>query len=152
MDTDAIIKKLSKLAQLDIDAVRAYEQALDKIDLAEVKLKVSQFRDDHQRHITDLNQQIRELGGEAVKETPDLKGMLIEGFTALRSITGIEGAMKAMRGNEKLTNKTYDEALEDPDLPVNIRSLIIKNRDDERRHLSYVEQVLAEEPWETAIT
>jgi uncharacterized protein (TIGR02284 family) len=150
MDTnESLIKKLSKLAQLDIDAARAYDQALDHIDIPDIKSSITLFQNDHKRHITDLNQQITSLGGKAVEETPDFKGVLIEGFTALRSTTGIAGALKAMRSNEKLTNKTYDDALAEDALPENIRLLIIKNRDDERKHLAYIEKVLQEEPWET---
>lgn len=147
MNNKDVIKKLCKLAQLDVDAVEAYEQAIKNIDIAIIKTNLSRFRDDHKQHIKDLNQLIVSFGGEAVKETADLKGLLLEGFTALRSMTGTEGALKAMKGNEKLTNKTYDDALQADELPENARLLLIKNRDDERRHLAYIEQVLADEPW-----
>lgn len=150
MDTnEQLIKKLSKLAQLDIDAARAYDQAIDHIDIPDIKSAITLFRNDHKRHIIDLNQQITQLGGKAVEETPDFKGVLIEGFTALRSITGTAGALKAMRSNEKLTNKTYDDALSEDALSEHIRLLLIKNRDDERKHLAYIEKILEEEPWET---
>lgn len=143
-----LIKKLAKLAQLDIDAARAYDQAIEHIDIPDIKSTITLFRNDHKRHITDLNQQITQLGGKAVEETPDLKGVLIEGFTALRSTTGTAGALKAMHSNEKLTNKTYDDALSEDALPENIRLLLIKNRDDERKHLNYIEKLLEEQPWE----
>ena len=51
------------------------------------------------------------LGGNPPKRSVDLKGLLLEGFTALRSVTGTEGALKAMQSNEKTTNKKYQEAL-----------------------------------------
>src|SRR5690348_5866746 len=122
-------KKLCKLAQLDIDAVNAYEQALKIIDDIAIHAKISQFRDDHLRHINDLSMAIRDLGGEAPERTLDFKGFIITGFTAIRSATGTEGALKAMQGNEKLTNSTYAEALS-WDLSPEIHGLIQKNYAD----------------------
>ena len=60
---------------------------------------------------------------------------------------GTEGALKAMRGNEKVTNAIYDRAL-GWDLPPEVRTVIERNRDDERRHLSYIEGALNQRIWE----
>lgn len=49
-----------------------------------------------------------------------------------------------MRNNEETTNQTYDEALTDNDFPQKIQLLISKNRDDERKHLAYIEKQLAD--------
>ena len=65
-------------------------------------------------------------------------------MTALRSAFGNESALKAMRSNEEVTNKTYDDALAEKAMPVHIRELVSKNRDDERKHLAYIEQRLKE--------
>lgn len=146
MNNDDVIKCMQKLAQLDVDAVRAYGQAIEEIDLPEIRHSISKFRDDHLRHIEELNREIKILGGEPNDYKPDLKGFLIEGFTAIRSMTGTEGALKAMKTNEKLTNKTYSDALK-AELPTNIRSLIEKNYNDEKRHLAYIEEALVKTPW-----
>lgn len=144
MDTQKLIEKLSKLAQLDVDAINAYEIAIEKIDIQEIKKNLTQFKGDHKQHVKDLNDAIAELGGEKVKNEIDLKGALIGGMTALRSAFGNEGALKAMRSNEEVTNKTYDDALAEKGMPVHIRELVSKNRDDERKHLAYIEQRLKE--------
>lgn len=148
MEQQKLIKNLSRLVQLDIDAVHAYEQAIERIDTPTVSDRLSSFRDDHQRHITDLSNAISQLGGEPPEFSKDFKGYFIEGFTALRSATGTEGALKAMKTNENLTNKTYDDAL-DWELPENIRQIIIRNRDDERRHLEYIQECLDREIWKS---
>jgi hypothetical protein len=54
------------------------------------------IRDDHKRHIELLASEIPTLGGTPPDYSPDFKGYLISGFTSLRSITGTEGALKAM--------------------------------------------------------
>lgn len=142
-----VLDRLQSLAQLDIDAVRAYSSAIERIDLPDVREKLISFRADHEQHISDLSGLIREMNAEPPKPTPDIKGFFIEGFTAIRSVTGTEGALKAMKGNEELTNKKYAEALE-LELPSQVREVVQRNRDDERRHLEYIESCIAAEVWE----
>jgi uncharacterized protein (TIGR02284 family) len=137
----AIIETLNDLIQLDYDAVKAYEQAIERVDDHEVEDALETFLVDHERHITDLSQLIVELGGTAQDLGRDFKGVLLEGFTALRSATGTLGALKAMRTNEKLTNHTYDKALA-LDLPTHVRAVVAVNLDDERRHLRVIESQL----------
>ncbi|MDF2530365.1 MAG: hypothetical protein K0Q57_1245 [Gammaproteobacteria bacterium] len=146
MKNQEIINKLTKLVQLDIDAAEAYKQALQKIDDMAIHTSLGQFRQDHFRHIDNLSAAIQELGGKIPDYKQDLKGYLIEGFTALRSVTGTEGALKAMQGNEKLTNRVYKEALQ-ADMPAHILQLIQQNYADEQRHLKYIEQALETKPW-----
>lgn len=142
MEKTDLIEKLSSLAQLDVDAVRAYGVAIDKIADAEIKETLESFKKDHQRHVEELNAAIVQLGGNAVEDKEDLKGLLMKGMTLIRSAMGTESALKAMRTNEEKTNEVYDDALEDNNFPPDIKALIIKNRDDERKHLAYVESRL----------
>ena len=130
---DDLIDELNDLIRLDFDAVRAYDQAIEKIEDDDARDDLQQFKLDHERHITDLSEVVRSLGGTP-EDGPDLKGVLLEGMTALRSVTGTLGALKAMRMNEKLTNRTYAKAVERP-MPEHVRDVVMKNREDERRHL-----------------
>jgi rubrerythrin len=142
-------KQLVALAQLDVDAVRAYTQAIEKIDVDEIRGRLEHFRRDHERHIQDLTPHIEALGEQPPAHTPDVKGVLIEGMTALRSITGTEGALKAMRMNEQLTNSRYEAALQS-EMPSEVRAVVEKNREDERRHLQYIDHCLKNETWTRA--
>jgi len=147
MDTQNVIKKLAKLVQLDIDAVHAYEQALKNIDDTPIFNQIKNFQNDHLRHVDELNIEITKLGGQPLEFTKDFKGYLIEGFTSLRSITGTEGALKAMKMNEILTNKTYEYATNDADYSSDIKELLEKNYADEQRHLQYIENAINTEAW-----
>lgn len=141
IDSDARkagIELLNELIQLDYDAVLAYQQAIEKIDEVAARVDLESFQADHRRHIADLSQAVRMMGGEPVEMGRDLKGVLLEGLTALRSVTGTIGALKAMRMNEKLTNRTYERALE-AKLPVAARDVVLRNREDERLHLAAIE-------------
>jgi hypothetical protein len=82
------------------------------------------------------------LGGEPVELGRDLKGVLLEGLTALRSVTGTLGALRAMKMNEKLTNHAYERTLE-MTLPAGAREVVLRNREDERRHLTAIEVHIA---------
>ncbi len=146
MDTQDIIEKLNSLIQLDVDAVRAYEQAIERIDVPSIRSEIIRFQGDHKRHIADLSELVRQLGGKPIEASPDVEGFFIEGFTALRSITGTAGALQAMKGNEELTNKRYEDALHLGGLPDDVLSVIRRNREDERRHLTYIERTLEEQP------
>lgn len=144
MNNDEILNVLIDLCRLDIDAVGAYEIALKNIDDVDVYNQIDKFRQDHERHIEDLNGLIERYGSEPQKRTPDFKGYLIEGMTALRSITGLEGALKAMEANEVITNKKYREALEEnPSLPEGVKGLLNENFNDEKHHLAYIRETLS---------
>jgi uncharacterized protein (TIGR02284 family) len=143
LDTAELIEALNDLIQLDFDAVKAYEQAIERIDERPVRSDLELFKVDHERHIADLSQVVRDLGGVPEAAGRDLKGVLLEGLTALRSVTGTVGALKAMRMNEKLTNKSYAKASE-LDLPAIARMVVDRNLADERRHLAAIQTHIAD--------
>jgi demethoxyubiquinone hydroxylase (CLK1/Coq7/Cat5 family) len=143
MNAESYIKQLCDLSQLDIDAVNAYETALKHIDDPKIHQEIEQFRQDHLTHVKDLNNLIQKYGGTPPEFTKDLKGYGIEMMTALRSIVGMKGALKAMKTNEILVNKKYAQSFENTGIfPEDIRSLIQKNYGDEKRHLTYIEDAL----------
>ena len=142
MDRDDAIEKLGDLMQLDVDAVRAYDEAIEKIDEEDIRLQLGKYRDDHHRHVSELTSLINDMGGEAPEPKPDVKGKLIEGMTSLRSAMGTDAALKAMRMNEQLTNRTYENAMEWT-VSTEAHDFIRRGYEDERKHLAYIEQALS---------
>jgi uncharacterized protein (TIGR02284 family) len=151
MTNQEIISELKSLIQLDVDAIRAYDQAIGNVDLPDVKARLTVFRQDHERHVSTLSPEVQRLGGKPPSNRPDVKGFLFQGFTAIRSMTGTEGALKAMQANEKLTNRDYGKAVSMA-FPPDVMALVRGCADDERRHLEYIEQTLRMRPWEAAGT
>jgi uncharacterized protein (TIGR02284 family) len=141
MDRTEILKRLNDLIQLDVDAVEAYTQAIRHVKYDDIKKRLTEYQEDHKDHVQDLTAMVRSLDGKPVDSTPDLKGYLIEGFTALRSVTGPKGALEAMRSNERLTNRRYEEAAA-LDFPEEVLALVKKNLTDERVHLHYIEEII----------
>lgn len=139
MEKRDIIKTLESLAQLDMDAWHAYGQAIEKSEDIGVRHKLEKFRADHERHISELSEAIRKLGVEPPNFSRDFKGFLIEGWTVLRSVTGVQGVLAAMQTNEKLTNRKYAEAVK-LDLPSDLKTLVAANYQDEKEHLAYIQK------------
>jgi uncharacterized protein (TIGR02284 family) len=143
-----VIEIVNDLIQLDRNATRAYEQAISACEHTQIRDTLARFRADHERHIQDLGAQLRALGG--VPEVgQDLKGKLIEGFTAITS-QGDQSALLAMRGNEELTNLQYASALEHAGLTAETRAVIERNHDDEKRHLAWIKDALSRKVWDKA--
>lgn len=141
MERAEIVDKLNDLIQLDVDAIEAYTHAIKQVEYDDIRKRLGGFQDDHRAHVRNLSEMVQQFGGQPVKPTPDLKGYLIEGFTALKSLTGTKAALEAMRSNEKLTNKKYQEAAELA-LPEDVMKLVKINLSQEKQHLAYIEEIL----------
>lgn len=145
--SESLLNRLNKLLMLDHDAVDAYEQAITRINANSVKTKLREFQADHRRHIDKLNEVIKQYGGTP-QNRRDVKGFFIKGMTAIQSMVGDEMALKAMQTNEKLTNSTYQDALDELSMPEDIGDIVRRNREDERRHLDWINKALNQRVWE----
>jgi uncharacterized protein (TIGR02284 family) len=146
MDLNRMLERLNDLIALDYDAVGAYTAAIDRIDVESLRMSLREFQRDHERHIQDLSRVVTTLGGTP-RQKPDIKGFILKGFTAITAMMGIEAALQAMRGNEVLTNRTYQMAL-DEEWSDEARRIIERNFSDEKRHLAFIENALRTRMWE----
>jgi uncharacterized protein (TIGR02284 family) len=140
------VAKLRSLAQLDADAVGAYDAAISRVAEPLVRERLNDFRVDHVRHVQDLNAHLQRLGGQPVELKPDLKGAAMKGLTAVTSLMGTEAALVAMLGNEEFSNRAYDLALQF-DWSPEVRALIQRHREDEYRHVMWVRDAVRTRPW-----
>ncbi|WP_163990403.1 demethoxyubiquinone hydroxylase family protein [Pyxidicoccus caerfyrddinensis] len=147
MAENSAVAKLRSLAQLDADAVGAYDAALSRIPETLVRERLNAYRIDHMRHVQDLNALITQHGGQPVDLRPDLKGAAMKSLTAMTSMMGTEAALVAMMGNEEFTNRAYEVALRFEWTPE-VRALIEKHREDERRHVIWIREAVRSRPWE----
>ncbi|HBA90037.1 MAG TPA: ferritin [Geobacter sp.] len=140
MERTEMLDKLNELIQLDVDAVEAYDHAVKHVD-KDIKKRFSAFQDDHRAHIRNLSELVQQLGGKPVHPSPDLKGYLMEGLTALMSLTGTGSALEAMKTNERKIYWKYDQAVQ-LDFPEDVMKLLRINHAQEARHLTYIEEIL----------
>ena len=83
-DLNKMIDRLNNLIALDYDAARAYEAAIQRVEARHLIERLRSFQVDHERHIQELGGVVKGLGGKP-RAGPDLKGFLIQGFTAVTS-------------------------------------------------------------------
>lgn len=149
MDNNEIVDKLRSICQLDIDAIHAYIKANNHIDQMDIKNTIAKFQSDHARHVKDVSDMIRNYGGEPPEFSKDFKGFLLQAFASVRSVTGTEGALKALRGGEKMTNQAYNDAV-GQSFPPMVLVLLKRNCEDEQRHISYIDECLSTRAWKKA--
>ena len=128
-----VVDDLNDLLQLDCDAVAAYEIAIGKLRDVGARGDLVLFKQDHERHIEDLSRTVLRLGGTP-KDRGDLKGILVDALTALRSASGDVGALRAIRMAERIVNRRYGSTLAHA-LSEDARAIVKAHRDDERHHL-----------------
>jgi rubrerythrin len=132
------IARLLELIQLDADTIVRYQKALEHVDDFEARTDLETFMADHERHIGELTKIVFDLGGDVPPANLDLKGELRRVLTELRSATGTRGALRAMRSNERISNRAYERAIEH-ELPEAAVYAVTRNLADERRHLAAIE-------------
>jgi hypothetical protein len=142
MEAADIINRLVSLLKLDVDAVHAYEQALEKKELEFMSNQLMECRENHFSHALELKSIILKYGGDVPRLSSNFEGFMIRGFTEFDGLFGLDSILDAMSKNELLTNSTYDNVFE-MDLPKEIYELVVKNRQEERQHLRFVEDIIA---------
>jgi rubrerythrin len=147
MNNQDLVRRLSALAQMDIDITHAYSQVAGQVEDETLRYNLNRFRRDHERHVARLSSHIRDLGGEAPKHARDLRGLLMEGVTALSGFAGMRGTLEALRANEKWIHGHYEEVRK-LHLPQEIRALLEEHFGDETEHLNYLGQAIRHGYWQ----
>lgn len=147
MGNKKFIEDLKDLVQLDYDAIQAYDQATARIEEDHIRHTLVSFRSDHERHITELSQFILDYGETPPDRSRDFKGFILEGMTSIQSMLGTKAALLAMKTNERLINRRYRKALDSLTMPTVVRNAVLKNFEDEKRHLAFIERAIETELW-----
>lgn len=137
-----VLDGLNDLLQLDHDAIGAYEIAIEKLDDRDHADQIAGFKRDHERHVRDLNEMIRSLGGTPVNE-PHATGPLKQAMQSLGALGGDKGVLIAWRANELQVRAKYDGYASRANAwPAEVKQLVDRNALDEERHYHWVAQAL----------
>jgi hypothetical protein len=147
MHVPQIAAELSRLIHLEIDAVEAYRAAIEAAGPGAIATELGYFHLEHQRHAVELCEAMLRLGYSPPSVEPQVKGCVIGALTPPRPPRGAGDVLVALRGNEQLSSSLYAKVLA-RNLPAGIRQLIDRGREDERRHLDWVERALSRRAWE----
>jgi rubrerythrin len=132
---------LEDLITLDFDAAEAYEAAIERMDDSSYREKLSQFREDHLRHTRELGQALSAMGEDAPKG-PGPKQYLTKGKVVIANLMGDAAILRAMLSNEADTNKAYERAVDNPVVTPEVKKILQRNLEDERRHKEWIEDTL----------
>jgi hypothetical protein len=148
-DSAHVVKLLKSLAQLDIDVVRAYESAILRVDIPELRDQLLLFQGDHQGHVAELSAVLARLGSETPDATRDLRAFFLGGLAAARgTLGGMEGTLKSLRATLDAARAGYESALRD-DLPLLARETAQRNLEELRMQIRFVDQAIALRVWES---
>ena len=141
----SLLSDLVGLVRLEMAVVEAYDEAIRQVGLPGPADQLAQFRNEHAKHILDLLDGIVPLArklGPRIRET--LRPS--HGFQGLRASDGTERALQELRAREVQTSRSW-KALPIDRLPESWRALPQRFREDESRHLRFLEQMLASRVW-----
>jgi hypothetical protein len=148
MHVPEVVKELSRLLALEVDAVFAYDAGTAAFGAhTPIGRELQLFKLEHQRHALELHSAIAGLGYSPPEVEPDVKGVVIGALSAPVRPLSPEEVLEAMRGNEQLTGSVWAKALAKP-FPARLRPLLEQARDDERNHLEWIERALSRRLWE----
>ena len=137
--TESTFEKLvQNLLILEHDAIAAYESTIAKLDSENFKMKIAEFKADHDGHVAELTKIAKHLGVEAPTEG-DMKEYLTTGKVALASIIGDGTILKAMSTNEIETKLAYDQASKNTEAPAEAQAYFRKAFEDESRHKAWMD-------------
>lgn len=117
--------QLDDLMRGEMAAVKAYDTAIKDTKNAKEKATLESLRNDHQKAVTTMSKYT--AGKPEMKE--DVKdagawGTFASAWTKTRSVTGNEGALKALQQGEEHGIDEYNEALEDDNFPKALKDQI----------------------------
>lgn len=131
------------LILLERDAIAAYDAAIERLEEAENKKAIEEFRQDHQRHLDALVEAASTHGAEAPDEG-DYKEVLTTGKVKIAALVGGDGAiLRAMSTNETETIDAYRNGLENQRAPEDMASMMEDALRDEERHKAWMDEAAA---------
>ncbi len=133
-DLDELV---TKLIELDYDAIEAYDEAISRLENAEAKAKLTEFRDDHKRHTEKLAPFLSQHGRN-VPNKGNFKRVLTKGKVVMAGLMGDKAILMAMKTNEEDTNTAYERAVNHKEAPASLREVFQSNLADERRHREWI--------------
>jgi rubrerythrin len=138
----SFIDAIQALVELDYDAIEAYQTAINRLESNMYKAQLTQFKEDHERHVSELSVALRQKG-EKVPTGPGLKQLLTQGKVILATLAGDKAILRAMLSNEGDTNTAYQRMSEREDILPEFEIIVRSGLEDERRHKAWLESVIS---------
>jgi uncharacterized protein (TIGR02284 family) len=132
-----VVALLNQLIQLEFGAIAACKAAFAHVTDAEDRQRLGALLGEHRRHVDELTDVVRNLGGEPSCRG-DLGQVIARGRAVLGALVGERALLEAMRGNEAHVEAAYENAVSRPGVPVDVLTLLERHLDEERRHGGWI--------------
>jgi len=133
---------IQSLIKLDYAAVAAYQEAIEHLEKQEYKDKLAEFKNDHERHISELSSVFKTMGGIPPKSA-GIKQLFTQGKVVFADLLGDKAILKAMKSNEDDTNQAYYNINKHPDITNEAIDALEAGLEDERKHRAWIVSALA---------
>lgn len=133
--------ELNTLIRLNFDAIEAYTSAIERLENADYRQTLEEFRADHIRHVDELKELVHWMGAAPAK-TGDAMQILTRGKVALGNLRGDKGILQAMKSNEDNTNAVYEKEIGKLRYSQDMADVLKHHLDDERRHRDWLVRTL----------
>ena len=138
------IQTLNSLLRGEIAATETYNQAMEKMKGYTGSSEIRRIRDDHREAANMLRQHVRDQGGKPDQDSGawGTWAKLVEGTAKL---FGTQSALKALKEGEEQGVSSYEEVLQDEDLPIECKEAIRSTLLQTREHIATVDRLMAAE-------
>ena len=144
--TRAGLTEIARVLRIEIEVLRSYDRAIGKIGHPGTADQLAQFRNEHAKHVEDLFawKSLARRFPERLREEVHSRH---SGFAGARAITDdTEAALREVRAVEEVALRAWN-ALEGL-LPRGMGALVNRFREDESRHLRFLDKLLDNKVWE----
>ena len=136
------LELLRRLVRLDLEAVAAFRDAARHVRERRVRERLEAFRVEHEAHVQALEGLLRQAGGDPPRRS-GARRVLNKGRVLLADLVGDEAVLRQLQDVALTANEEYEDALRHHDLG-DAEPLLRRFREEERRHLAWIEQRLQE--------
>jgi len=135
---------LNKALRSELSAVETYQQALEKEQGAEQEQafqQLSNFLRDHREAASQLESQIQRLGGTPSRDS-GAWGTWSKIVMGAAKLFGDKAALKALKEGEESGVKEYQELLQDPTTPNDVKTVLNNICSKEQTHIQQLDRLM----------
>lgn len=144
--TRAGLTELARVVRIEIEVLRTYDRVIGKVGHPGTADQLAQFRNEHAKHLEDLFAW-KSLARRFPERLRNEVHGRHSGFGGAQSMTDdTEGALREVRAVEQIAIRAWN-ALEGA-LPRGMGALVNRFREDETRHLRFLDRLLESKVWD----
>jgi len=137
------IEALMNLVELNYAVTASYKEAIEHIKDEECKNKLKDFNVEHEIHIKELSEILKDLGKEPPKSAV-IKQLFTQGKIMFANLIGDKAILRALKTNEDDTNTAYERMNGHPNKAAYATDPLKRGLDDEKQHRIWMEKKLEE--------